>query len=171
LTVYGANGDVEPALASSWTETPLEEGGVEYVFTMREGVTFHDGAAWDCSVAKLNFDHVLAGGLRGGDWHGWYGLMDQIDTWECNEEGQLVMTTKDSYYPVLQELSFIRPLRMLSPLVGVGVDFELLSNSLTSNVETRNILRHLWTGPSLINTRATVVTRVGVPSQPMDLTT
>ena len=98
---------------------------------MREGVTFHDGAAWDCSVAKLNFDHVLAGGLRGGDWHGWYGLMDQIDTWECNEEGQLVMTTKDSYYPVLQELSFIRPLRMLSPLVGAGVDLELLSNSLT----------------------------------------
>lgn len=105
LTAYGANGNVEPALASSWTETPLEDGGVEYVFTMRNGVTFHDGAAWDCSVAKLNFDHVLAGGLRGGDWHGWYGLMDQIDTWECNEDGQLVVTTKDSYYPFLQELS------------------------------------------------------------------
>lgn len=120
LTAYGANGKVEPALASSWTEAPLEGGGAEYVFTMREGVTFHDGAAWDCSVAKLNFDHVLAGGLRGGDWHGWYGLMDQIDTWECNEDGQLVVTTKDSYYPFLQELSFIRPLRMLSPQAFVG---------------------------------------------------
>lgn len=120
LTAYGANGKVEPALASSWTEAPIEDGGAEYVFTMREGVTFHDGAAWDCSVAKLNFDHVLAGGLRGGDWHGWYGLMDQIDTWECNEDGQLVVTTKDSYYPFLQELSFIRPLRMLSPQAFVG---------------------------------------------------
>ena len=42
----------------------MEEGGQEYVFTMAKGVTFHDGAEWDCSVAKLNFDHVLAGGLR-----------------------------------------------------------------------------------------------------------
>ncbi|KAL7545637.1 hypothetical protein ACHAWF_008988 [Thalassiosira exigua] len=114
LVSYGTEGQVLPALASGWSVSDAEEGQ-EYVFMLRDGVTFHDGAGWDCSVAKLNFDHVLAGGLRTPDWHGWYGLMSQINTWECNDDGDFVITTKDKYFPFLQELSFIRPLRMLSP--------------------------------------------------------
>ena len=47
--------------------------GAEAVrFTLRTGVTFHDGAAFSCAVVKLNFDHVFAEPLRSGGWHGWY---------------------------------------------------------------------------------------------------
>ena len=63
MVSYGTEGQVLPALASGWTIAD-KDSGQEYVFTIRDGVTFHDGAVWDCSVAKLNFDHVLAGALR-----------------------------------------------------------------------------------------------------------
>ena len=128
LVSYGNNGQVFPALASSWTIS--EEGsGQRYVFELRPNVTFHDGEAWDCAAAKLNFDHVLAAPLRSGDYHGWYGLMDQIQSWECTNDMEFAVVTKTKYYPFLQELSFIRPLRMLSPGAFAGDKDPLTSNS------------------------------------------
>ena len=45
---------------------------------------------------------------------GWYGLPGQIKNYECDGE-TFIIDTKDKYAPFLQELSFIRTLRMLSP--------------------------------------------------------
>jgi len=115
LVSYGVGGVIEPALASSWTAADKLGGGQEYRFMLRQGVTFHDGSAWNCAAAKLNFDHVLAKPLTTGDWHGWYDLPKQIQTWSCAGTYEFVVTTKDKYYPLLQELTYIRPLRMLSP--------------------------------------------------------
>ena len=99
-----------------------------YTFSLRQGVKFHDGADWDCSAAKLNFDHLLST----GSYHGWYGLMEQINTWSCKDGETHVfeVTTKDRYYPFLQELTFIRPVRMLSPLKFTG--------GASSDPETQN---------------------------------
>ncbi|KAL3933587.1 MAG: hypothetical protein SGBAC_010328 [Bacillariaceae sp.] len=119
LVSYGVGGQILPALATNWTSTDLPEGR-RYKFNLRPGVMFHDGAPWDCAVAKLNFDHVLATPLRTPDWHGWYGLMAEIQSWECTGTMELTIETKSKYYPFLQELSFIRPLRMLSPLSFKG---------------------------------------------------
>merc|ERR1712091_365384 len=44
LLAYGAGGKVEPALATSWTSEASADGGETFRFTLREGVTFHDGA-------------------------------------------------------------------------------------------------------------------------------
>ena len=118
LVAYGANGNIEAALATSWTSESTASGGETWRFTLREGVTFHDGAAFDCSVVVLNFDHVFAGGLTGSDWHGWYGLPGAASSWSCDGE-VFVLNTDEPYYPLLQELSYIRPLRMLSPLAFV----------------------------------------------------
>tara|TARA_B110000208_G_scaffold162960_1_gene199605 strand:+ start:328 stop:2226 length:1899 start_codon:yes stop_codon:yes gene_type:complete len=119
LVEYGAGGIVKPALAASWTVA--ENGaGQTYTFQLRTGVTFHDGAAWDCAAAKLNFDHVLSPALTTGDYHGWYGLPGQISSWSCTSSFVFVINTKSKYYPLLQELTYIRPLRMLSPLKFVG---------------------------------------------------
>ena len=83
--------------------------GITYRFKLRPGVTFHDGAPWNCDAAKLNFDHVLADPLRTPDWHGWYGLIDQIKSWDCGANDlEFIVKTKDKYYPFLQEMSFIR---------------------------------------------------------------
>ena len=122
LVEYGAGGAIVPALATSWNIADNADGpGKKYTFQLRRGVEFHDGAPWNCEVATLNFDHVLAPPLTTGDWHGWYGLPGMIDGWGCGDnEYEFSVTTKESYYPLLQELSFIRPLRMQSPNMFVG---------------------------------------------------
>lgn len=48
--------EVEPALATGWE---ISEDGTEYTFTLREGVTFHDGTGFDAEAVKFNFDRML----------------------------------------------------------------------------------------------------------------
>lgn len=48
--------EVEPALATGWE---ISEDGTEYTFTLRDGVTFHDGTAFDAEAVKFNFDRML----------------------------------------------------------------------------------------------------------------
>jgi peptide/nickel transport system substrate-binding protein len=48
--------EVEPALAESWT---ISEDGTEYAFTLREGVSFHDGSALDAEAVVFNFERML----------------------------------------------------------------------------------------------------------------
>ena len=62
-------GNYRPLLAESWTihERPdmqsaagINQGGVAAVeFKLREGVTFHDGSAFNASVAKWNIDRTI----------------------------------------------------------------------------------------------------------------
>ena len=104
LVEYGPGGTILPSLATKWTVTDLTNGGQKYAFTLRTGVKFHDGADWNCTVAKMNFDNVLAEPLTTGDWHGWYGLPQQINGWSCTGN-VFEITTKDKYYPLLQELT------------------------------------------------------------------
>ncbi len=48
--------EVEPALATGWE---ISEDGTEYTFTLREGVTFHDGTPFNAEAVKFNFDRML----------------------------------------------------------------------------------------------------------------
>ena len=69
LVWQDTKGDYHPLLAESWTihERPNgtsaageNEGGVEAIeFTLRQGVTFHDGSEFNASVAKWNIDRVI----------------------------------------------------------------------------------------------------------------
>jgi nickel transport system substrate-binding protein len=93
LLAYGAGGKVEPALATSWTSEASADGGETFRFTLREGVTFHDGAEFNCAAVKLNFDHVFVEELTTGDWHGWYGLPGVYKESSCDGE-TFVLTTK-----------------------------------------------------------------------------
>jgi ABC-type transport system substrate-binding protein len=108
LVGYGQDGEIKPVLALSWKLENLPSGGSRYTFTLREGVKFHDGSEWNCSVAKLNFDHVLSETVKTR--HQWYGLTGQLTSWTCSAAGKFVLETKDKYYPLLQELTYIRPL-------------------------------------------------------------
>ena len=51
----GSTNELEGVLAESWTGEP---GDTEYVFTLREGVTFHDGTPLNAEAVKLNFDRM-----------------------------------------------------------------------------------------------------------------
>lgn len=48
--------EVLPGLAESWEWNDDE---TEIVFTLRPGVTFHDGSEWNAEVAKWNFDLMM----------------------------------------------------------------------------------------------------------------
>jgi len=114
LVHFGESGEIVPALATSWEVADTVDGGEEYRFTLRTGVKFHDGSDWNCAAAKLNFDHVLQPPLNTADNHGWYHLPLHTTEWSC--DGEVFVVKVDApYYPFLQELSFVRPLRMLSP--------------------------------------------------------
>ena len=45
--------ELEPGLASSWE---ISEDGLEYTFTLQEGVTFHDGEPFNAEAVCFNFD-------------------------------------------------------------------------------------------------------------------
>jgi len=48
--------ETEPALATSWE---VSDDGTVYTFMLREGVTFHDGNAFNAEAVKFNFDRML----------------------------------------------------------------------------------------------------------------
>src|SRR5215831_9679490 len=56
LVRFNAKMQIEPALATSWTQT---KDGLTWSFTLRKGVKFHDGTAFDAKAVKYFFDRVL----------------------------------------------------------------------------------------------------------------
>jgi peptide/nickel transport system substrate-binding protein len=57
LTRIDQTGSVQPGLAESWT---ISEDGLTYTFKLHDGVTFHDGSAFDAEDVKFSFDRILA---------------------------------------------------------------------------------------------------------------
>lgn len=56
--------EVLPDLAESW-----EADGIEWVFTLRQGVVFHDGTPFTAEAVKQHFDRLLTGETqRSSDW-------------------------------------------------------------------------------------------------------
>lgn len=54
---FGADpADLKPVLATSWKISP---DGKTYTFSLREGVTFHDGTRFDADAVKFSFDRIL----------------------------------------------------------------------------------------------------------------
>ncbi|EPX79577.1 ABC transporter substrate-binding protein [Salipiger mucosus] len=55
LTRFAEDGSVQPALAESWE---ISDDGLTYTFTLREGVSFHDGSEMDASDVKFTLDRA-----------------------------------------------------------------------------------------------------------------
>lgn len=108
LVRYGDGGEIQPWLATSWE---ISRDGRVYTFFLRKDVTFSDGTPFDSNAVKMNFDAVLKNRTR----HGWLELISQIEKTEVVDPHTFRMYFKKSYYPVLQELSLVRPVRFLSP--------------------------------------------------------
>lgn len=47
---------IEPGLASAWT---VSDDGLTYTFSLRRGVSFHDGTPFDAKAVKFNFQRLL----------------------------------------------------------------------------------------------------------------
>lgn len=59
LTRFEADGSVAPLLAEGWD---VSEDGLTYTFRLRDGVTFHDGSAFDAEDVKFSLDRARAEG-------------------------------------------------------------------------------------------------------------
>ncbi|WBU57136.1 ABC transporter substrate-binding protein [Paracoccus sediminicola] len=57
LTRFGPDGTIQPGLAQSWE---VEDDGKSYVFSLAEGVTFHDGAEFTAEDVVFSLDRARA---------------------------------------------------------------------------------------------------------------
>ena len=53
LVHFDEAGELVPGLATDWS---FDETGTEFTMTLREGVTFHDGAPFDAAAVKANIE-------------------------------------------------------------------------------------------------------------------
>ena len=113
LVRYSASGTIEPWLATAWQ---VSDDGKVYTFTLRDGVRFSDGTAFDAAAAKANLDAVLANSQR----HRWMELVTTLDHVEAPDRLTLRLVLKHPYYPTLMELAQVRPLRFGSPQAKPG---------------------------------------------------
>ena len=56
LVAQAEDGTYKPNLATEWE---ISDDGLTYTFTLREGVTFHDGSPFNAEVLKQNLDRPL----------------------------------------------------------------------------------------------------------------
>lgn len=166
LVAYGQGGQILPSLATAWNIVENDIGGDTYTFTLRENVQFHDGTPWNCEAARINFDHLLAGELRSR--HGWYGIPLYTEDWYCNSDTEFVLRTNSKHGPYLQELTLIRPIRMISPAAFVNTTDPISANScrldwgvidgndVSEDVVCAGITGIYGTGPFVFDTRDTV---------------
>ncbi|MFN3686859.1 ABC transporter substrate-binding protein [Salinarimonas sp.] len=85
LVRIAADGSIQPALARSWE---ISEDGTVYTFALAEGVRFHDGAAFDCSVVQFSFERAVAPDSTNAQ----KGLFEPIVSTECPDEHTAVIT-------------------------------------------------------------------------------
>ncbi|MDQ0871974.1 nickel transport system substrate-binding protein [Paenibacillus sp. V4I3] len=106
LVSYKEGGKLEPHLAESWI---ISQDGKEYTFKLRQNVKFSDGSPFNAAIVKKNFDAVMKNFTN----HSWLGFINMLDKTEVVDEYTFKMTLKKAYYPTLQELSVVRPVRFL----------------------------------------------------------
>ncbi|MGE7932812.1 nickel ABC transporter substrate-binding protein [Viridibacillus arvi] len=106
LVYYGKGGEIQPLLAESWD---ILKDGKEYIFHLRNDVEFSDGSKFNAAIVKKNFDTILDNRKQ----HEWVELINQIKNTEAVDEYTFKLTLHNSYYPTLQELTYIRPLRFV----------------------------------------------------------
>ncbi|MBD2090199.1 nickel ABC transporter, nickel/metallophore periplasmic binding protein [Microcoleus sp. FACHB-1515] len=108
LVNYGRGGEILPGLAERWE---VSADGKLLTFQLRQGVQFSDGTPFNAAAAKANFEQILSNREE----HKWLGLVEEMDQVEAEGENTLKISLKQPYYPALQELTLIRPVRFLSP--------------------------------------------------------
>ncbi|WHX98713.1 nickel ABC transporter substrate-binding protein [Neobacillus sp. DY30] len=106
LVSYGDGGELKPHLAESWD---ISEDGKEYTFHLRQDVKFTDGTSFNADIAKKNFDTIL----KHMDLHSWLGFLSKINSIEVIDEHTFKMILTEPYYPTIQELAVVRPVRFL----------------------------------------------------------
>ena len=76
LVQRGADMTIKPALATSWE---FLDGGTRMRFKLRQGVTFHNGEAFDAAAVKFTFDRLLGPDGAKGPQQSNYNAIGSVD--------------------------------------------------------------------------------------------
>lgn len=95
----------EPALATSWE---ISDEGLTYTFTLREGVSFHDGSPFNAEAVKFNFDRML------DEEHPYHDtgpfplsfFFSAVDNVTVDDEHTVTFTLSEPYAPFLSNLAY-----------------------------------------------------------------
>ena len=104
LVEYNDDGTITPKLAESWD---ISKDKTSYVFHLRKDVKYSDGTAFNADNVIRNFDAVLAN----RDLHSWMGMVHHIKEVVKIDDYTIRLQLNEPYYPVLNELAFVRPFR------------------------------------------------------------
>ncbi|MFC9708376.1 nickel ABC transporter substrate-binding protein [Paenibacillus sp. NPDC056933] len=107
LVKYGEGGEIKPHLATRWE---ISSDGKEYIFYLRDDVKYSDGTSFNAASVKRNMDAILQNQTT----HSWLGTAKLLDHVEAVDEYVVKLVMKESYYPVLQDLTTVRPFRFLA---------------------------------------------------------
>mgnify|MGYP002713058718 FL=1 len=97
--------EVEPALATAWE---ISTDGTVYTFSLRDGVTFHDGSAFDAEAVVFNFERMLK------DDHPYHDtgpfplsfFFSAVQTVEAVDPKTVKFTLNEPYAPFLSNLAY-----------------------------------------------------------------
>lgn len=145
----GSTNELEGVLAESWEG---EAGDTEYVFHLREGVTFHDGTPFNAEAVKINFDRMqnfdetdqasayYYGALMDG-----FGPDNLISSVEATDELTVTITLREPSPTFLYGIT-LTPFSIVSPAVleATGAD-----SSETSTFDTD--ITQAGTGPFVMD--------------------
>ncbi|MGV8969087.1 MAG: ABC transporter substrate-binding protein [Microbacteriaceae bacterium] len=105
LVAQDTNGEFVPWLATSWQISADE---LEYTFSLREDVTFHDGEPFNAEAVKANFDHVTDPATVSAQAASMIGFSEDGGSYigtEIVDEFTVKMTFSEPYAPFLQAVS------------------------------------------------------------------
>ena len=111
LTKFSPNFEIVPGLASEWT---VSEDQLTFTFTLREGVTWHDGQPFTSADVKFTID---AAGAEDSQAAAQTTVRDYISSVETPDDTTVVITLTQPYSPlltVLAEQLTILPAHLLS---------------------------------------------------------
>lgn len=114
LVSKNIDGSVHPWIASDWT---ISDDGLTYVFTIRDGVTFHDDTALDAEAVRVNLQRWVDDKNAGG-----------VPVESVTADGNTVTVTLTSAYsPLLHDLS--------EPQLGLVSPASITANSKEARCE------------------------------------
>jgi peptide/nickel transport system substrate-binding protein len=106
LVEYREKGEILPSLAESWD---ISEDGKVYTFHLRHDVKFSDGTEFNADAVKFSFERWIKDPANS------LNVATAMQSLVVVDEHTITMTFNKAYYPFLTELSFARPVRIISP--------------------------------------------------------
>ncbi len=99
LLIFDDNGEPVGILAESWEQTD----DTTYVFTLKDGVTFHNGQPLTAEDVKFSFERIMD--PEGGS--PWTSQFSPVESIEATDERTVTFNLKESYGPFLATLSSV----------------------------------------------------------------